>query len=474
MNTIRELLKASKYPLILHMKDKEVASDTTISTFKGEDGVVFATNVEEPKALTDGTTATKIKDVEQEGISDEDRAEMATVVDTEGNKYLLHSELAFDLIDGEPVSFKSPITGADVTLAYDDMEGAEDDSSNEDESEEDESSEEDMGGEDESNEDESDESGEEEESNEDESEEDESGDESMEDDDSGEEEIDSVMDMEDEGDSEDDEEEDPAEMAVEVSMLNLVDTNKAPKLVAFNNNGTEFAVFVGDNHIGMLRHNQAAETAAVLFEDSNKLYHTFKDRYLHCAKKGSFGELASLGFTPIEVSTTIKDVALRYIQEELTTKTEAAAVEQANYRERSTKLLSLSMVGLAKGVFGKNNALVAEVASALARAQVVNPTGTARVIVAKAAAEYASEVIEQVSELEGKSDAYLNGITDAVSKADFKSTGEETASVPVSTMFGSPTRESETAGVVAPSRPAATSQNRFAHLVSGLGTRRNR
>lgn len=450
MPNIKAVLSASKCPLFLFINDKETASDTVIKGryFKEpSSGVGFVTNLEKAYSITENSNAQEVNPELVNEITVEDLAELDRMKDSEGNIIYMDAELAFDLSSMKN-PFHSPLTGKDILIDYanDEEEEEEDTSEDTPTDEEDDSSE----GDDQEEEidveidvtdleDEDSDGNEEDESEDDVENLSDEEDESSEDDDQ----------EDDAEEQEEDTEKDSLQESVEVSMLDLVDSGKKLRVVSLGNN--ELACFVGELHVGTLKQTEARETASFLYADGNKLFHTFKDQWQRCSKTGKYDELASLGFVPSIVKVSINDLTLRAMARQVSEEVEKASVDQSSYKKRIGSLLSLAMVGIAKGVFVRDNPLTKEIATVLKRAGYPAAEAQARRILAKAAPGFAEAVLEQATGLETKSDAYLNGVTETVSKADYKSTEEETSDVGLlSTQFGGepPVEEKEVASFI--------------------------
>lgn len=478
MQKIQSALAKSECPLLLFIDDKkETAKDARIVARyykEPNSGLGFVTNVANPKALTEVGSAQEPNPELTNEVTVNELTQLDRMKDSEGNIAYVDPELAFDLASGE--EFYSPLTGNKITLAFANDEEEDDSTESEsDEEEEDDTSDEDNS-EDDSNGEESEDSDEDDSSEEDEDSEDvdmsdldaEDDSESEEDEDESEEESEEEEEESEEEDaSEDNKPEEVVQEAVEVSMLDVADTSKSLQVIS-TGNGSEYAVFVGDMFVGKLKQVDAVETAAFLYRDGHKLYRTFKDRWMHCAKAGKFDELASLGFVPAKVNVNINELTLRTIAQMVAEKVEQASTEQASYKERTNKVLSLAMVGIAKGVFVRENPLTTEIASVLRRSGIQNAEAQARKILAKSAPGFASAVIEQANELEQQSDAYLNGVSETVSKADFKSTEEQTSDIgQLTTSFGGAPALDEKKEVASfvPSKDGQPKGNKYAGIL---------
>lgn len=497
MKKIADLLRESNFPLMIYLNQAETASaaEVVTSAFKDKKaGYTFVTNLTEPKSLAGESAApVKIEGVEQkiDVASLTTSNDVALMIDSEGNRAYVGMELAFDL--AAEVSFKSPITGNEVTLAY--VESADEDTSTEGESEgEDESTEEDTsdsddtGAEDSEGEDEiitvnsvedvpADDEGESEDEGEDDSLEGDDEDTSEDDESEDEEMADKPADTSTEEDA--GEEEDVNEVKdseVEVSLLDMADDTKAIRLIPLAQDNSEIAVFVGGLPVGSLAQTKAVESAAFLYDEPKKLFHTFKDQFKHAAKNGSFGELAKLGFEPYVGKTTVSALVEKYIAQETASVRAEIATERTGGTERHKRIVKLSMVGILKGLHEKGmNPLVKEVSSLLRQAGHQSPELAARRAMHKASGEFAKVVFERADALEKESDDYLNGITDTVAQAEFKAgEGESTegdVGSKVTTLYGGEKQETASEGFHSSFAPKKTEGNKFSGVVAGIGQR---
>lgn len=504
MKKISSLMKGSKCPLMIYLNQKETASASSITTNVFRDkanGFPLVTNITAPKSIVGGEAPVKVVGVSQDIdvaslLSDETIQHM---VDSENNHVYMDVELAFDL-NGE--KFISPLTGNEVTLKYaesadeaDDADESEDDSSedtSEDESDSEDNSEDDSDDSaDEADEVETVSSAEDIPAETDESEEESTDDMSMEDDSTSED--DSSSDDEEEmanpeenaeddsekpeGMSDSSEDEDAGDIGseeIEVSMLDMADPSKAIRLVSLTNDYSEIAAFIGDTPVGSLRQDRASESASFLYQDPKKLFGTFKDRFKHVAKTGKFDELASLGFEPYVAKATVSEYVNKFIEQETAAVREEIASERSTGIDRHKKVVNLAMVGIFKGLYDKaTNPLVKEISSLLRQAGHQSPEASVRRALVASAPEFAKVLFARADELAKEDDAYLNGITDTVASADFKSSeSEETANLGrVTTLFGATREAASEEGFVSQSDKKPTVR-RFDKLVAGLGRRR--
>lgn len=520
---LKQSLREASTPLMVFVPNGETASTKIkLRVFEGANkDYVLVTNLAKPKSIVAGDSLNEIAGVSEtidlKTLSND--TSVAEMVTLEGETVFVDAALAFDLLGTE---IAHPVTGKPTILSYasdesedeeddfsedseEDMSGdagdiseeEEDDSSDEmasDDEEEDTSedesedeSEEDMSEGD--SEDESVEGDDSEEASDDESEEDMSEDESEDESfegDSEEEPVDDTSDEEEDakkacaGDGEDceddscDEEDDseaPVEdTEVEVSSLDLVDTNKAFRLVASTNSGDEFAVFCGDSHVGTLRRNNANEAAASLYAQSAKLFSAVKPAIIEAANTGDYASLSNMGFTPVTHKFKVKSLLSKYIAREVAGIAKNSKDEIASANDRSKQVVVLASLGLFKGAFSGKLPFITELASTLAAAGVANAETVVRKVLASNAETTTRVIFEQANELAANSDDYLTGLRDSLKKADFTvSATTPNNTGPVTTVF-SRGETASVSGVIDHSRTQKPA-NRFSRLVHGLSNR---
>lgn len=259
--------------------------------------------------------------------------------------------------------------------------------------------------------------------------------------------------------------------SIEVAAIDLIDTEKNIRLAALTQDGTEFAAYCGDNHIGTLRKSNASETASGLFSVPAKLFSAFKPALQNAVKTGELASLDSFGFTPVKYSVKVSDIISKAV-EQTKSKLEAETAAKINTSlDRSKRIAVLSSLGLLKGAFDKKLPLVTELSNVLASAGVVDSTTVVRDILSRNAESFTKAVFEQANELAGNSDEYLTGLGDTIKKVQFKVETPVNSTGNLTTVYTKSTGD-ETAsfsGVVsAPNKPT----NRFSKVIRGLGSRR--
>lgn len=429
---LEETLKECAFPVMMFLSKGEVASQkTTLRAFSDGNGLNLVTNIDKIYNPVTGELLPYIEKSQQECSGDEfKQLDDLIAVKTDTDVVIgVDADLAFAL-GGE--SGYCPITGKETTFHY--AEAAEDDSSNEeDESSSDEDTFEAVDDSLNSDEDYS----EDEEDvifNDDEADEEESTEEVMDenlDGSSAEEASEEVV--------EQPAVEEPVEAPVkesveqaseEVEVVNdavvqeipamaIADEDANLKLVTLTNDNSEVAAFVGDTHVGTLRRTRASEKAAPLFEDGSKLVAAFKPVFNMNRSNQSSSELAAYGYTPVTFKVKVGELFNKRLEKETASINNEAAEKVKSSINDMARLIELSFVGINKGLFECDNELANELASLLSRNGVKNAQREVRRALAKHSHGYIKAGVEKAKELSSKSEDYIQGIAETVSKSEF-------------------------------------------------------
>lgn len=211
----------------------------------------------------------------------------------------------------------------------------------------------------------------------------------------------------------------------EVPAMAIADEDANLKLVTLTNDNSEVAAFVGDTHVGTLRRTRASEKAAPLFEDGSKLVAAFKPVFNMNRSNQNSSELAAYGYSPVTFKVNVGELFNKRIEKETASiNTEAAEKVKSSINDMA-RLIELSFVGINKGLFECDNELANELASLLSRNGVKNAQREVRRALAKHSHGYIKAGVEKAKELSSKSEDYIRGITETVSKSEFIGSIEE-------------------------------------------------
>jgi len=256
----------------------------------------------------------------------------------------------------------------------------------------------------------------------------------------------------------------------EVDAADTVDLGENQvKLVSLTGkDNSEVAVFVGQMQIATLIRSRAAEVAAPLFNDGQKLMAAFKPTLKTHYGNSKAPELAKFGYVPVVFKMKTHKLFDQRLQREVAKLTATSETAAATKVQDFTSNLELAFVGINKGFFKDvKNELALEIAGMLKRAGVAGAELEVRKLLAKHSKSYVKTAMEQAKVLNTKSADYLNGISEALAKSDFNVS--ETASVhDISTAFhqdAPKVAQPEIAGFDDTPKPTG---NRFASVIAGL------
>lgn len=254
--------------------------------------------------------------------------------------------------------------------------------------------------------------------------------------------------------------EEASEAVQEVPAMAIADENANLKLVTLTNDNSEIAAFVGEVHVGTLRKSRASETAAPLFSDGSKLVSAFKPVFNLNRNNQSSSELAAYGYAPVTFKVNVGDLFNKRLEKETASVNEQAAAKVRSSVSDMARLIELAFVGINKGMFDCKHDLATELASMLKRNGVKNPEREVRRVLAKSSHGYIKAGVEKATELSSKSDDYIRGIAETISKSEFVGSTDELVEVayvpPVSTL--------EVAEFVGNRTPTKKPANKYAKL----------
>jgi len=263
---------------------------------------------------------------------------------------------------------------------------------------------------------------------------------------------------------------DPNLVYEKLDAASMADETSPVKLVTLSPDNSEIAVFMGDSHVGTLRRSQASEKVSSLFADGPRLAAAFKPVFKANMKSQSSGELAAYGYKPVVFEVQVGELFKRRVE------TEVASVKAKATDEYSTKLknvgslLELAFTGINKGVFAGNADLLNSIETALHRGGVKDAKSQARRILSTHAHNYANAVVEKALELSEKSQDYIDGITETISKATFSDITEEVRVEDTPAPVVKPVQEVASVDFVG-QRPQQAQANKFSSLVASFRNR---
>jgi len=205
----------------------------------------------------------------------------------------------------------------------------------------------------------------------------------------------------------------------EIPAMAIADEEANLKLVTLTTDNSEIAAFVGGTHVGTLRRLRASEKAAPLFDDGSKLVAAFKPVFNLNRDNQTSSELAAYGYTPVTFKVKVGDLYNKRLERETASINIQAEEKVKSSINDMARLIELSFVGINKGLFDCDNELASELASLLARNGVKNAQREVRRALAKHSHGYIKAGVEKAKELSSKSEDYIKGIAETVSKSEF-------------------------------------------------------
>jgi len=205
----------------------------------------------------------------------------------------------------------------------------------------------------------------------------------------------------------------------EIPAMAIADDEANLKLVTLTNDNSEIAAFVGETHVGTLRCSRASEKAAPLFSDGSRLVQAFKPVFNMNRSNLNSSELAAYGYTPVTFKVKVGDLFNKRLEKEIASINTQAEEKVKSSINGMARLIELSFVGINKGLFECDNELANELASLLSRNGVKNANREVRRTLAKHSHGYIKAGVEKAKELSSKSEDYIQGIAETVSKSEF-------------------------------------------------------
>lgn len=258
-----------------------------------------------------------------------------------------------------------------------------------------------------------------------------------------------------------------------VTVASMIDLSRPLSFAKLSD--TEIAVFVGSNHIGSLRREASAETAAALY--TNGRIQTAFAAAFNANRNAveTAAELRGFGFRPVQFRINLGEVATARVAAARETAEAGVATRAAKAINRHSKLVNLTLLGVCKNHFKVRTGLFNELASMMERAGVRNAQHEVRKVFAEKGPEFFSQVVRTAGELANKSDEHLNGISEAIADKEYVGADApaETTPAPVKSVVAAPPATGETASFAdrGGNGNSTTGKIDFGHLVRSVSRR---
>lgn len=260
---------------------------------------------------------------------------------------------------------------------------------------------------------------------------------------------------------------DPNLVYEQLDAASLADSSAPIKLVTLYPDNSEVAIFMGGSHVGTLRRSQASEKVSNLFADGHKLAAAFKPVFQANMKTQGSNELAAYGYKPVVFDVQVGELFKRRVESEVATVKEQATTAYSTKLKNVGALLELAFTGINKGVFAGNADLLNGIEVALQRGGAKDAKSQARRLLSTHSHNYANAVVEKALELSEKSQDYIDGITETISKATFSDNTEEVRTEEPTAPVAKPVSEVASVDFVG-HRPQQANGNKFTSLVSSF------